>query len=88
MIPLTRIPELCDGVTCRSAKRFAVRAGLAFNAAKMFETIFRSLGAARILFVTAREVAVVFRFYIAAFVFARIAALPNPFRAQRGNADA
>ena len=65
----------------RSAKR------LSFLTTKMFESVF-AFSLRSELFVTACEVAVVFRFYITSFVLFRVAALADPFRAQSGNADA
>src|SRR5438552_13697965 len=75
---LACIPELTHWMTGARAQWAAFFAGEMFKAVAAF-------GAARELFVTAREVAVVFRLHVAAFVFGDVVALQNPIATQRGD---
>ncbi len=72
---LARIPELRDGMVGCGAERFA------FRALEMVEAVL-ALGLAGEFFVAAREVAVVFRFDLAAFVLGHVPSPADPFLAQ------
>ena len=72
--PLSRIPELRDGMAGAGAE------GLAFCALEVVEAIL-ALGLAGEFFVAAREVAVVLRFDLAAFVLGDVPSPTDPFLA-------
>ena len=78
---LTGVPELRDGMAGGGTEWFA------FRALEIFEAI-PALGLAGEFFVTTREVAVVFRFDLAALVVGDVPSPADPFLAQGRNAFA